>query len=188
MYIPSLGKFEEVRRLKALRFESLQASKSLRFRSFFDTLEVSKFIVFVKFGVESYRHNPRLIEWVTAILFKAWKFKRWTDSRWVTMSLCCRTTLRSVLLGMRSLTKYLFDSGKQWHVRGFHEHCSSDVLEMCAVVSLSSFALDSFLITIMKDDRLPAQLRSIHAKLKQDQKDLNFKVFRLFQCLQTIKI
>jgi len=116
----------------------------------------------------AYRDNPRLIEWVTTVLFKAWKIKRWANSRWLTIGFSCRSTLRSVLLGTRSLAKFIFDSGKQFHVRGFVEHCSKEVLEMCVVVSLGSFALDNFLLTIMKDDRVPAQLDAMMAQLRRD--------------------
>jgi hypothetical protein len=114
-----------------------------------------------------YKDDPELPQLLTMVLAKAWSFRKWTDSRWVSMGRSCRTVLSCALLGLRDLVRFLVDVKKvsRYHIGGLMDHMTDSVLEMVVVTSASSFGIDAVLHLVMGDDRVPKHLAAIDGLL-----------------------
>ena len=67
------------------------------------------------------------------------------------------------MTGLPDYVKYICTRtiASRYHIGGFHEHVSEDVLKLCLVFTPSSFCSDAVLLILMADDRLPHQLEEI---------------------------
>lgn len=111
--------------------------------------------------------NERLPELITAVMLKAWTFKRWSDSRWLTVGGSCRTMLASQLLGLSDLVRFIIGSGaSRYHIGGFADHLSDTVMQMVGTICTSSTCMDAVLLIVMADDRVPRQLPKIDQTIR----------------------
>lgn len=110
-----------------------------------------------------YANEERLPGIITTVMMKAWSFKTWTDSRWVSMGASSRTLLASAILGLEDLVQFILASRRasSYNIGGLAGHLSKEVLQMIGTVATSSFCMDSVLLRIMSDDRVPKQLPEI---------------------------
>lgn len=92
---------------------------------------------------------------MNAILF-AWQWKKFSESRWMSLGASCQSLLGSLLLGLQDLVgEVLLQPGVcTYYLKGF-SFLSSDALGLCALASISSFLADTILAKLLEDARVP---------------------------------
>lgn len=105
---------------------------------------------------------------VTMLLMKLLEFRRWSDSRWLSIGRSCRSLVLSLMLGLDNLIQYsLRQKGtSSYYLGGFPTHCCAEVKRMSAVIAMSSFGCDDGLRLLLEDDRLPVVLPQLDNELQ----------------------
>ena len=110
------------------------------------------------------RHDtPQL---VATCLLLLWKFRRFSESRWLTLGDSCRALLASELCGLTALVQAILadSSYSSYYLSGFL-HMDAQVKLMIGIVATSSCVSDSVLALLLEDDRVPRQLPALNAEL-----------------------
>ena len=119
--------------------------------------------------------DPELIDLIIKCLQSAWKFRRFTDSRFMTAGSSCRTLLAAYLLGISDLVDMILDApGKSpFYLGGFKrlelEENRKIVVAKCAFISQ---AVEGVLIEILADPRVALRLDELWQVLAEDTKQL----------------
>ena len=116
-----------------------------------------------------YMYDMDLPAVLTALMFKTLRFRKWSDSRWLSVGESCRTLLGACLLGLPQLVRYIIASGRasKYFIGGMAEHSTPKVMHMACIVATSSFASDVVVGMLMKDDRLARQLDTIDRVVRE---------------------
>lgn len=106
---------------------------------------------------ESFKDRMDTPQVIMTLLLKAWDFRTWSDSRWISLGKSCRTLVLSLLLGLQDLVGFVLKQPhtSTYYLSGFPGHCTDKVKMMCTIVSMSSSGADQSLLLVMEDDRLP---------------------------------
>ena len=106
---------------------------------------------------------PDVMETVSSSLLGVWHFKRFSDSRWITVGCSCRTLIAGLLTGLGSLVDLVRQgpASSEWHINGFSQFSSA------------SYATDAFLSEMMEDPRLPRRLAFLKQCVKDEQEWLD---------------
>ena len=111
-----------------------------------------------------------LYEKITGAMLVVFKFKRFTDSRWVTVGDCCRSLLAAQHVGLEGLVRATREDPKasDYYLHGFAEF-TSEVKKYVAVASLSANVSDAALLELLHDDRVALRAgelqRAMHEEL-----------------------
>jgi hypothetical protein len=102
---------------------------------------------------------PDVMDTVTSTLLALWQFKKFSDSRWITVGCSCRTLVAGLLAGLDSLVSFIRGSpeASDFFIHGFAK-LSLKMKKFCAMAALSSFVTEAFLSGMMDDVRLPRRL------------------------------
>lgn len=115
---------------------------------------------------EKHKDREGLLDLLGTLLLKAWSFRRWSESRWLSLGSCCRSVMLSLFLGLESLVQFVLDAGEsRFHLGGFCDNLTAQVREFICVVSVSSRVPDSVLAVLVRDDRVPLVLQEIDAEI-----------------------
>jgi len=106
---------------------------------------------------------------VEMALMNVWSFRRFSDSRWISLGSSCRTLLAAVVLGLPDLVDEILANPRasSYFLSGF-KHFSDRVARMTATVATCSFVSDSVLAALLDDDRVPNMLPRLVADIKDD--------------------
>lgn len=115
-----------------------------------------------------FHDDPLTMDYVATAMLKAWRFTRWSDSRWAYMKTCCSTLLAVEFLGMAEYVEHICRGprARSYHLRGYQTNCTSEVVTLCAVIAGSAAVSDCVLKMLLADDRLPRQLSRIDAAIE----------------------
>ncbi|CAK0853676.1 unnamed protein product [Prorocentrum cordatum] len=107
---------------------------------------------------------------ITVVLLHAWKFTRWSDSRWCGLGKCTRCMLLVVCLGLSDLVQWIRDSKQfsTYYINGW-KHMTPEVIRMACVTSCTSGLSEEPLATLLEDDRLAQKLPEIKTKLEEQR-------------------
>ena len=96
-----------------------------------------------------------VIEKVSFILVSVMRFRRFTESRWLTVGESCRALVCSLALGLHQLVDdtRADQSTSDFYLHGFAE-CTADVKLYMSVAALVSRVPDTLLNELLEDDRL----------------------------------
>ena len=116
-----------------------------------------------------YMYDADLPAVLTALMFKTWRLRKWSDSRWLSVGESCRTLLSACLLGLPHRVRFIISTGRasKYFIGGMAEHLTPRVVHMACIVATSSFASDVVVGMLMKDDRLPRHLGEIDRAVKE---------------------
>ena len=69
----------------------------------------------------SYRDSPNLLESISTCLLHAWRFRKFTTSRWITVGDSCKTMVIALLTGVESLVRAVRRHPKtsDYYIHGF---------------------------------------------------------------------
>lgn len=107
-----------------------------------------------------------LIDLLLGLLLKTWQFRRWSESRWLSLGGSCRVLARSLFFGIEDLVDFIIGAGESTYcLGGFGSSLTGEVRELILVASFASRPPDAALEIIMHDDRLPKVLAEIDEEL-----------------------
>lgn len=133
---------------------------------------------------ESHKTSPALIETLTSCLLYIFKWKQYTDSRWLTIGSSSRSLCASAAAGIHLLVNMIMgdDSVSKYFIGGF-ARLSSEVLHYAVVASVSAWPCDALMTEVFTDDRLlrrGADLRALFIEEVQWIQDLSWSVWQRF--------
>jgi len=100
-------------------------------------------------GDDGLRQRLRLL------YLKVMQFRKFTESRWITIGVCSRRLVASMLIGLSGLADRIRDdpAASGWYIHGFWDYVTPDVLRYAIVASLASRPVDAALGEMLSDDR-----------------------------------
>ena len=118
---------------------------------------------------EEHAGNKDLFQKISVCMLSVFKFKKFTDSRWITLGECCRSLVASVSLGMQGLVKHIRDRPQtsDYYIHGF-ARLDNDALRYAIVAALASNLCDSVLLSMLEDDRLARRVEHIDACMLEE--------------------
>ena len=104
----------------------------------------------------SYCEDPSLLEDLSGSLLSLWKFKPFTDSRWMTVGRACRAITAGFLTGLGQLGDDIIKdpSESSYFISGFRRLVDPVAQEFVVVASLTSWVLDDAFEILISDSRL----------------------------------
>ena len=101
--------------------------------------------------------SPSGPEDVVTALLGIWKFKTFSDSRWITVGICCRSLVAGLLSGLSSLIDFIKDKNvtknMEYHLGGWNK-LGDTAIRFIVLSSLASYVPDAALGQLFEDSRL----------------------------------
>ena len=139
--------------------ELLSGTLQLRYNNSSHRLEVA----------ESAKDLPDLMGTIIACLMSMWKFKQFTDSRWLTVGDSGRTVTIGLLTGLRKLVN---DIKKVPHVSLYHlngfDRLVGDVQRFLVEASIVSRPMDAVLALLMEDSRVAQRYEELDSAIREE--------------------
>ena len=106
---------------------------------------------------------------IRAALLSVFRFKSFTDSRWVTVGEACRSLVASLSLGLMGLVQMIRKDPKasDYYIGGFGQ-LDNEVIKYAIVASIVTNVCDNFLIALLEDDRVVRRLSELEDLLKEE--------------------
>ena len=113
---------------------------------------------------------PDVMETISSTLLGVWHFKRFSDSRWITVGCSRRALVDSLLTGLESLVAFIREdsASSDYHIAGF-ARLGPGMKKFCAAASLASYVTDAFLSEMTDDPRLPMRLAFLKQCVVEEQ-------------------
>ena len=123
---------------------------------------------------KAYEACDDVVQQVTMCLLRCWRFKKFSDSRWVSIGTSCRCMLSALALGLADLVEFVLasDTASTYFISGF-KYLDKDVKRLLGVVGMSSFLSDSLLSQLLEDDRVLRTLPSLESDIRAKLCDIN---------------
>jgi hypothetical protein len=126
-------------------------------------------------------------EYVMLVLLHAWKFTRWTTSRFLTFGRGGRQLILSALFGLPSLVAFSLARGaSEYYLGGFQKHWTPTVQLLTCIVAVTSWLGDKAHGLVFKDDRLPRVLVTLEAIIGVEVSNVAMLSEAVLACLATI--
>lgn len=131
-----------------------------------------------------WQHHPDLPDMVMNVMLHIWQWRRFSDSRWISLGGSCRSLLGSLLVGLKDFVgEVLQQPGvSTFYLKGFN-FLDQDASSLCALVAVSSFVSDSVLGELMVDDRLPKIYDQLMEELKTEVSYVHNLPFDVLKCV-----
>jgi hypothetical protein len=115
------------------------------------------------------RNDPDLVEKLAGCLIGAFRFRKFTDSRWVSMGDSCRSLAVSCYLGLQALVGSIraTKEASDYHLHGF-AFLDDEALRWCIVCAISSSLADRVLMSLLHDDRLAKRVGEVKAHMRSE--------------------
>ena len=98
--------------------------------------------------------DPKAMSEISGALLGLWKFKLFSDSRWITIGCNCRTMVAALLTGLPSLIHYVKQcSSSVYHLKGW-SHLGFVTKRFMVLAALLAFVPDSAVGMIFEDARV----------------------------------
>ena len=109
------------------------------------------------------------LEQVSCALLGAWRFQRFTESRWCTVGSSCRALATGFLLGYMSLLQYTHEKGilGEYEWNGCRRIGASE-RHFVVVVGMAAFLPETFLLHVLKDSRVAKTQEALHEVLFEE--------------------
>ena len=117
----------------------------------------------------SRQDDPNLLESVSTCLLHAWRFRKFTTSRWITAGDTCKSMVLALLTGIESLVRMVRRNPKtsDYYIHGFGR-LSEEMKTFMALTAMCSYVSDSFLVAMLEDDRVPVRLAALEEGLMEE--------------------
>ena len=118
---------------------------------------------------ERHRVSLNLIEQVSTVLMHVWAFRRFSESRWLTVGCCNRTLAASEQLGLQSLVAFI---RKRPHASDYYigglSRLSQAGQKFVTIASTASFVADAFIVEVADDDRVPLRRQHLVDTMEEE--------------------
>ena len=110
-----------------------------------------------------------LLDIIETALFAVFKFKKWSESRWLTAGGAARTMIASMLCGLEDLIAYIreHEKNRKWYINGF-ARLKGDRKVFFAKCALISKVTDGFLAEVIEDNRVALHAERLWGTLAED--------------------
>ena len=107
----------------------------------------------------AYKDDQDILTWLYDAVMTAFRFKKYSTSRWLTVGSSCRTLLASLALGLDRLHEVCILDPKvsNYYLNGFSK-LSTDMRRFIVVAALSSRPAEALGISVLEDDRAVRQI------------------------------
>lgn len=119
-----------------------------------------------------FENSASLWESIELVLLSIWAFRKYSDSRWLSLGPSCRCLMAAQVVGVHDFVKWIVarPENSRYYIGGFVEHWSSAVAHLAAVVATASFPADAALAAMMEDDRVAMTVEAIEEDIKAEVK------------------
>ena len=102
-----------------------------------------------------FRETKEAFEEIAGALMGIWNFRPFSDSRWVTVGLSCRSLVAGLMTGLPSLVEDIREhcADKLTYIEGY-QRLQGDVLKFAICASLASYVADAGLAAVFEDSRV----------------------------------
>ena len=116
---------------------------------------------------EKWKHEAEVTEMVVTTLLHIWKFKKFSDSRWLSLGPSCRSVMAALMCGLKPYVTWLLarPGNSRYYLGGFLDYYSKSVAELIGIVATSAFVPDAALASMLDDDRLVHTVSALEADL-----------------------
>ena len=133
---------------------------------------------------ESAASSPDFMEKVTASILSVFRFKKFTDSRWCTIGESCRSIVAGLAIGLQGLVQMIRQDPKasDYYIKGF-ENLDRGARTYAVIASLVSNICDSFLYSLLEDDRVCLKVEELEGLVAEEMEwlsDLSQQVWQDF--------
>jgi hypothetical protein len=113
--------------------------------------------------------DPNAIAIVSGVLLYIFRWRQFTDSRWVTIGPSCRALLGSLCVGLEKLVLITRADPKatDYHLHGF-SRLTSRLRKYAAIASIASFPADAVLLELLEDDRCVRNIAKLEEALADE--------------------
>jgi hypothetical protein len=110
-----------------------------------------------------------IAERIAPAMLAVFRFKQFTNSRWITIGDSCRSLMASMALGLQGLVEFIRSepSASDFYIHGFAQ-LNTDALRYSAIACVAANACDAVLLELLEDDRLGMRLLEVEEKLQEE--------------------
>ena len=116
---------------------------------------------------EDWKCRPDAMQELSAALQAVWQFKKFSDSRWITIGCSCRTLTAAILTGLASLVDRIrtHTIGRELHINGWTK-LGKEETRFVVLSSMAAYVSDRALTMIFKDTRVAQRADEISAEVQ----------------------
>lgn len=105
---------------------------------------------------------------IELVLMHIWAFKKYSESRWLSLGPSCRCMVGALATGIRDFVEWVLakPGTSRYYLGGFTDFWSKSVAHLVGVVAMSSFPADAALSALLEDDRIATTLAALEDDLK----------------------
>lgn len=116
----------------------------------------------------SFQAKDDLPDLIAMCLMHIWTFRRFSESRWLTLGSSSRCLIASLLLGLPSLVgDIMASSSSRYYISGF-QHLDASVKEVASIIATSSFISDSVMAQLLDDDRVVHRIEILEGEVYEE--------------------
>jgi len=106
--------------------------------------------------------QPDALDKVAAAVLHVWRFRKYTDSRWLSASTSAKPLIAALRLGLESCVRFTRDDPKasDCFLHGFAK-LTPDVVYAATVLALSSCVSQSLIVALLEDDRVARHVQKL---------------------------
>ena len=118
-----------------------------------------------------WQRRPNAMDDIATVLLGVWRFKQFSDSRWVTIGCNSRSIVAGLLTGLDSLVGRIRADplASDYEIKGW-EKFDTRAKRFVVVASVASYVSDSVLSIIFEDSRVPRQAPQLREALEGELK------------------
>ena len=116
-----------------------------------------------------WQDDLELPDMLMTVLLYIWRWRRFSDSRWVTLGASCRCLLASLCCGLQDFVNEILrqPGAHTYYLKGFH-FLDREALALTALIACSSFVADAVLSALLVDDRVPIMFDELQQEMASE--------------------
>ena len=138
--------------------------------------------------LDSYAADLRLLEDLSASLLSLWKFRPFTDSRWMSLGRSSRPIAAGFLTGLGDFAVSIINNSAEssYFIGGFRRLLEPAARDFNATTAITSWVLDEAFEILLADDRMLKQLDLVRSALDDEVAFLGSIDIEVWDLLATI--
>lgn len=119
---------------------------------------------------QRFQSDPSLIDAITSNMLAAFRFRKFSESRWLTVGESSRTLVAGLLLGLRESVEEVRNDthSRDYYLHGFGK-LSDELVKYACVLALAPQVPDGALLDLLGDDRLAQRADIVREVLREGQ-------------------
>ena len=105
---------------------------------------------------------------ISSIWMYAMRWKKFSESRWMTLGSSARNVLRSIVLGVDGLMRDTRENDKVEYKAHGWDRCTRDVRTYMATASFGAYPIEAFCIELLHDDRLARNYDEVCTEIRDE--------------------